>query len=74
MNLFFVYGSGRSARIMTPALTGTLLPGITRDSLLKLGPDLGIPADEGPISVDQWRTGCASAARSPRCSPAARPR
>jgi branched-chain amino acid aminotransferase len=31
MNLFFVYGSGGDARLMTPALTGTLLPGITRD-------------------------------------------
>ena len=27
MNLFFVYGSGAQARIMTPALTGTMLPG-----------------------------------------------
>ena len=41
MNLFFVYGSGAEARITTPAPTGTLLRGITRDSLLKLGPDLG---------------------------------
>jgi branched-chain amino acid aminotransferase len=62
MNLFFVHGSGAEARITTPAPTGTLLRGITRDSLLKLGPDLGIPAEEAPISVDQWRTGCASGA------------
>lgn len=60
MNLFFVYGSGKQARIMTPPLTGTLLPGVTRDSLLTLAPDLGIPATEGMISVDQWREGCAS--------------
>jgi len=60
MNLFFVHGSGADARIMTPALTGTLLPGITRDSLLKLGPDLGIPAEEGRMSVERWRSGCAS--------------
>jgi branched-chain amino acid aminotransferase len=60
MNLFFVYGSGPEARIMTPALTGTLLQGITRDSLLKLGPDLGIPAAEGRMSVSQWQDGCAS--------------
>jgi branched-chain amino acid aminotransferase len=58
MNLFFVYGSGPDARIMTPALTGTLLAGITRDSLLTLAPDLGIPAEEGAITVDQWRAGC----------------
>jgi branched-chain amino acid aminotransferase len=60
MNLFFVYGSGADARVVTPALTGTLLPGITRDSLLKLGPDLGIPAVEGRMSVEQWQAGCAS--------------
>jgi branched-chain amino acid aminotransferase len=60
MNLFFVYGSGPDARIMTPALTGTLLPGITRDSLLTLAPELGIPASEGKISTDEWRAGCES--------------
>ena len=60
MNMFFVYGSGPEARIVTPALGGTTLAGITRDSLLKLGPDHGIPADEGRISVDDWRNGCAS--------------
>src|SRR5205823_14459612 len=60
MNLYFVYGSGPTARIVTPALTGTLLPGITRDSLLKLAPTLGVPATEGRISVPDWRRGCAS--------------
>ncbi|MGI8677765.1 MAG: branched-chain amino acid aminotransferase [Jatrophihabitans sp.] len=57
MNLYFVYGSGSSARIVTPALTGTLLPGITRDSLLVLAADLGYAADEGKISTDEWREG-----------------
>jgi branched-chain amino acid aminotransferase len=60
MNLFFVYGSGDRARVLTPELTGTLLPGITRDTLLTLAPDLGIPASEGRISVDEWRAGCES--------------
>jgi branched-chain amino acid aminotransferase len=60
MNLFFVYGSGRQARIMTPGLTGSLLPGITRDTLLTLAPDLGIPAGEGRISVEQWQDECRS--------------
>jgi len=46
--------------MVTPPLTGTLLPGITRDSLLKLAPDLGIPASEAAISVEQWRSGCES--------------
>ncbi|GLZ05298.1 branched-chain-amino-acid aminotransferase [Actinomadura sp. NBRC 104412] len=65
MNLFFVYGTdaehgGQGARLRTPALTGTLLPGITRDSMLKLAPDLGIPVEEGRISVQEWREGCES--------------
>jgi branched-chain amino acid aminotransferase len=45
---------------VTPELTGTLLPGITRDSLLRMAPALGIPASEGRISVAEWRSGCAS--------------
>jgi len=59
-NLYFVYGSGASARVLTPELSGALLPGITRDSLLRLAPTLGIPVEEGRISVTQWRQGCAS--------------
>ena len=47
MNLFFVYGSGPHARLVTPALTGTLLPGVTRDTLLKLGPRPGHPGRGG---------------------------
>jgi branched-chain amino acid aminotransferase len=60
MNLIFVYGSGARTRLLTPALTGTLLPGITRDSMLKLAPDLGIPVEEGKISVAEWQSGCES--------------
>ncbi|MGV1005912.1 MAG: branched-chain amino acid aminotransferase [Candidatus Nanopelagicales bacterium] len=60
MNLFFVFGTGAQARLVTPALTGTLLPGITRDSLLKLASHLGIPAEERAISVTEWREGNAS--------------
>jgi branched-chain amino acid aminotransferase len=62
MNLYFVYGSGPSARIVTPALTGTLLPGVTRDSLLTLAQELGYSAEEGKISTDEWREGNASGA------------
>jgi branched-chain amino acid aminotransferase len=60
MNLYFVYGSGPSARVMTPELTGSLLPGITRDSLLRLAPTLGVPAEEGRVSVSSWRDDCAA--------------
>ncbi len=60
MNLVFVLGRGDQARLLTPALTGTLLPGVTRDSLLALAGRLGIPAQEGRISIDQWQAGNAS--------------
>ncbi|MBZ4322950.1 branched-chain amino acid aminotransferase [Streptomyces huiliensis] len=51
MNLYFVYGN----RIVTPELTGSLLPGITRASLLRIASDLGYEVAEGRISVDDWR-------------------
>src|ERR1700742_3430227 len=62
MTLFFVFGgaNGQGPQIMTPALTGTLLPGITRDSLLRLAPELGVKATEDRISVEAWREQCAS--------------
>ncbi|WP_046468089.1 branched-chain amino acid aminotransferase [Allosalinactinospora lopnorensis] len=60
MNLFFVFGSGDDVRLLTPELTGTLLPGITRDSLLKLSSELGIAAEEGRISTEQWRAAAQS--------------
>jgi branched-chain amino acid aminotransferase len=62
MNLYFVYGSGPSARIVTPELTGTLLPGVTRDSLLTLAADLGFATEEGKVSTDEWREGNESGA------------
>ena len=57
MNLIFVEGSGDNAKIITPELTGSLLPGITRKSLLQVAQDLGYAAEERKITVDQWRTG-----------------
>ena len=60
MNLFFVKGEGEGATLFTPSLTGTLLPGITRESILELGQDLGYKVEEGRLSVDDWRDGVAS--------------
>jgi branched-chain amino acid aminotransferase len=57
MNLYFVYGRGAAARLVTPTLTGALLPGITRDSLLAVAADLGIPAEQQRMSVEQWQLG-----------------
>jgi branched-chain amino acid aminotransferase len=55
MNLFFVFADAAGPRLMTPALTGTLLPGVVRDSLLTLAPELGLTVEEGRISAEEWR-------------------
>ncbi|AWI59639.1 branched-chain amino acid aminotransferase [Sinorhizobium fredii] len=52
MNVFFVFADGS---LQTPPLTGTILPGITRDSLITLGRDLGLTVREEPYSIDQWQ-------------------
>ncbi|QKW52595.1 branched-chain amino acid aminotransferase [Streptomyces buecherae] len=57
MNLYFVYRSGDAVRIVTPELSGSLLPGITRASLLRIAEDLGYEFEEGRISVDDWKNG-----------------
>ncbi|USX48296.1 branched-chain amino acid aminotransferase [Lentzea sp. HUAS12] len=56
MNLFFVFGD----KVVTPELTGTLLPGITRNSLLELASDLGLTVEERRISTDEWEKANAS--------------
>lgn len=48
MNIAFVV---EDSHIITPALTGSILPGITRDSVLKLAPDLGYTISEERIDV-----------------------
>jgi branched-chain amino acid aminotransferase len=60
MNLFFVFKDGEKARVVTPKLTGTLLPGVTRHSLLQLAQDLGFESSEETITVDQWEEGARS--------------
>ena len=57
MNLYFVFDDGT---LITPALTGTILPGITRDSLLTLAREEGLTVQEGRYSIDQWRADAAS--------------
>jgi branched-chain amino acid aminotransferase len=51
MNLYFVYGD----KIITPTLTGSILEGVTRDSLLTVARDLGYESEEGRVSIDQWQ-------------------
>lgn len=52
MNLFFVFDDGT---MITPPLGGTILPGITRDSLLTLAREEGLTVREERYSLDQWR-------------------
>lgn len=52
MNLFFVFDDGT---VVTPPLTGTILPGITRNSLIQLLREEGLEVREEPYSIDQWR-------------------
>ena len=49
MNIFFVIGD----ELITPALNGSILPGITRDSVLALGRKWGLPVSERLISIDE---------------------
>jgi len=57
MNLFFVHADGS---IVTPTLTGTILEGITRSSILTLAADEGMTVREQRVSIDDWRDGAAS--------------
>ena len=57
MNLFFVMDDGR---LITPPLGGTILPGITRDSIMILAREEGLAVIEEPYSIDQWEADAAS--------------
>ncbi|WP_232491828.1 branched-chain amino acid aminotransferase [Novosphingobium kaempferiae] len=57
MNLYFAFDDGT---LLTPELTGTILPGITRDSLLQLAREEGLTVKEGRYSLDQWRADATS--------------
>jgi branched-chain amino acid aminotransferase len=56
MNVFFVFDDGS---LLTPPL-GTILPGITRDSIIALARDSGAQVREELYSLDQWRADAAS--------------
>jgi branched-chain amino acid aminotransferase len=54
MNLWFVMNDGT---LVTPELTGTILDGITRDTMICLARDLGHNVEERRIDIDEWRKG-----------------
>jgi len=49
MNMFFVIDD----EIITPALSGSILAGITRDSALRIARDWGLKTSERPLSIDE---------------------
>jgi len=57
MNVFFVLDDGS---LVTPPLSGTILPGITRASIIELARKEGLTVNEAPVSFDDWREGAAS--------------
>jgi len=57
MNLFFVFEDGS---VITPPLGGTILPGVTRDSLIALLKDEGLTIREEPYAIDHWRADAGS--------------
>ncbi len=57
MNLFLVT---RDGRIVTPELTGSILEGVTRSSILELAKELGLEPEERRIPIEEWKEGAAS--------------
>ncbi len=57
MNVFFVFEDGS---MLTPPKGGTILEGITRDSVITLARERGLTVREEPYSIDQWRADAAS--------------
>lgn len=56
MNLFLVRADGT---LITPALNGNILDGITRRSLIELAKDRGLTVEERELTVSEWREGAA---------------
>ncbi|WP_150460108.1 branched-chain amino acid aminotransferase [Nesterenkonia ebinurensis] len=54
MNVFLVTNDGR---LLTPALTGTILEGVTRSSVIQLAKDRGLEVEERRITLDEWDRG-----------------
>jgi branched-chain amino acid aminotransferase len=56
-NIVFVLDDGT---LVTPELSGAILPGVTRDTVLTLARDAGHPVEERRVDVDEWREGARS--------------
>lgn len=54
MNIFLVMDDGT---LVTPETSGTILEGITRDSIITLAREMGHAVEERRVDVDEWRKG-----------------
>lgn len=61
MNFMVVTSDGR---LITPELTGTILEGVTRASILEVAGDLGLKPEQRPLSIDEVVEGARSGAFS----------
>jgi branched-chain amino acid aminotransferase len=57
MNVFLARKDGT---LLTPALTGSILEGVVRSSIIQLAKDRGLKVEERRISIDEWRKGAES--------------
>jgi branched-chain amino acid aminotransferase len=57
MNVFFVHADGA---LVTPELSGTILEGVTRSSVLTLATELGLTPVERRVDVAEWQDGVRS--------------
>ncbi len=58
MNIMFAFGD----TIVTPMLSGSILPGITRDSILRIAGGMGLKVEERRISIQEVIDGAKSGA------------
>jgi branched-chain amino acid aminotransferase len=56
MNIFFAFADGS---LVTPPTTGTILEGVTRDSVIALADERGRRVEERPISIEEWSSSVA---------------
>ena len=56
-NIFFVLDDGT---VVTPELSGAILPGVTREAVLQLAQSMGRRVEERPVDIEEWRDGARS--------------
>ncbi|MGU7774291.1 branched-chain amino acid aminotransferase [Burkholderia sp. MR1-5-21] len=62
MNVFFVFREGGKVKLVTPQASGTILKGVTRDSILTLAKDSGYEVEERRIEIGEWEAASRSGA------------